>query len=260
MTNPGADTETPASHWAGLYRAGGLAALAAGLLFRRNIAAEVGLFAAEEAPVAVSDWFALLHGNRLLGLVYLNVLDVVNYALLALTFLALYAALRRAKSLMAIATPLALLGIGVYLASNTAFSMLSLAEQYAGATAEAERTQLLAAGQALLALNRFSSPGGHPGAAGYASQFLVATAGLMASVAMLRSGLFHRVTAYVGIAAAALDLAYCLVYAFVPAVDSEILAVALIPAAGLLLMVWHILLGQRLVRLGRAAVPLPAQS
>jgi hypothetical protein len=48
-------------------------------------------------------------------------------------FLALYAALRRAnKSYMAIAMTLGFVGIAVYFASNTAFSMLSLSDQYAG--------------------------------------------------------------------------------------------------------------------------------
>lgn len=167
-------------------------------------------------------------------------------------FLALYAVLRRAhKSTMAIATTLALVAIAVYFASNTALSMLSLSDQYAAATTEAQRTTFLAAGQTTLAINRFSDPGAHPGAGGYASLLLIAVAGMITSVVMLRSDMFNRATAYVGILASALDLAYCIAYAFVPAVDSDLLAVCFIPAVGLLLMIWHILIGRRLYRLGR---------
>lgn len=238
--------------WKGLYKVGGVAALMAGVLFRRNIAAEIGLFTQQEAPATVGDWFALLQSNRLLGLAYLNIFDVVNYALVTLMFLALYAALRRAsKSYMAIATALGLLGIVVYFASNTALSMLALSDQYASATTEAQRTSLLAAGQAMLALNRFAGPGSHPGTGGYVSLLLMAVAGVITSGVMLRSDLFNRATTYVGILAGALDLAYCLAYAFLPMIDSETLALLFIPAAGLFLMIWHIMVGWKLYRLGR---------
>jgi hypothetical protein len=246
------NTETLDANWKSLYRVGGVAALIAGVLFRRNIAAEIALFSEHISPVTVSDWLTLLQSNRLLGLSYLNVFDLVNYALVGLMFLALYAALKRAnKSYMAIATPLGLVGIAVYFASNTAFSMLSLSEQYAAATTDAQRATLLAAGKAMLAINRFSDLGAHPGAGGYMSLLLVASAGMIASVVMLRSDVFNRATAYVGILASALDLAYCTVFVFVPTVDSELLSVCFIPAAGLFLMIWHIMIGWRLYQLGR---------
>jgi hypothetical protein len=243
--------EVSDADWRSLYRVGGLAALLAGILFRRNLAAEIALFSGRGSPATVGDWFALLQSDWLLALVYLNVFDLVNYALLALMFLALYVTLRRAnKSCMAIGLALGLLGIGVYLASNTAFSMLSLSDQYAGATTEVQRTRLLAAGEALLALNRFSTPSAHPGSGGNVSLLLIAVAGMMAASVMLRSDLFNRVTAYVGILAGAVDLAYAIGYAFVPAADSELLALLFIPAGGLFWMVWHILVGWQLYRLG----------
>jgi hypothetical protein len=250
---------TSDSGWRSLYRAGGVAALIAGVIFRRNLAAEISLFSAQKQPASVMDWFTLLQNDRLLGLAFLNLFDLINYALVGLMFLALYALLRRAdKSLMAIATTLGLVGIAVYFASNTALSMLTLSDQYASATTAAQRTTLLAAGQALLALNRFSSPGAHPGAGGYLSLLLIAVAGMITSLVMLRSAVFNRATAFVGILASALDLAYCIAFAFLPTVDSDLLAVLFIPAAGLLLAIWHILVGWRLFQLGKATLPIPA--
>lgn len=250
------------SEWNSLYKIGGMAALLAGVLFRRNLAAEIGLLSQHKAPVTVSDWFALLQSNRLLGLAYLNIFDIVNYALVGLMFLALYAALRRGnQSYMAIATTFGFLGIAVYFASNTAFSMLSLSEQYAGAITEAQRSMYLAAGEAMLVLNRFSDPGSHPGTGGYISLLLIALAGMMTSVVMLRSDLFNRATAYLGILASTFDLAYCIAYACVPAVGSELLVLLFIPAAGLFWMIWHIMVGWRLYQLGRLeGVTLSSQS
>ena len=246
------------SDWKSLIRVGGVAALVAGILFRRNLAAEIGLFSPQKSPIIVRNWFALLQSNRLLGLAYLNIFDIVNYALVGLMFLALYAVLKRTnKSYMAIATTLALLGIAVYFASNTAFSMLSLSDQYATATAPAERTMLLAAGQAMLVINRFTDLGSHPGTGGYISLFLIAVAGMITSFVMLRSDVFNRTTAYVGILANGLDLAYCIAFVFLPTVDSELLAITFIPAAGLFLMIWHIMVGWRLYQLWKEAPPNP---
>ncbi len=253
------NAETSDSDWKSLYRIGGVAALISGIFFRRNIAAEIGLFSEYKPPVTVSNWFVLLQSNRLLGLSYLNIFDIVNYALVSLMFLALYVVLRRTnKSYMAIATILGFLGIAVYFASNKALSMLSLSEQYAAATTDTQRTMLLAAGEAMLAINRFSSPGAHPGTGGYVSLFLIAIAGMITSVVMLRSDVFNRATAYVGILASAFDLAYCIAFAFMPTVDSELLAVIFIPAAGLFLMIWHIMVGWRLYQLGKDTPPNPA--
>ncbi|MCK4898067.1 MAG: DUF4386 family protein [Anaerolineales bacterium] len=250
--NQVSNAKTSDFDWKSLYRVGGMAAIISGVLFRRNIAAEIGLFSKQEPPVTVSDWFALLQSNRLLGLSYLNIFDIVNYALVGLMFLALYAALRRTnKSYMAIATALGFLGIAVYFASNTAFSMLSLSDQYAATTTDAQRTMLLAAGKAMLAINRFSDPGAHPGTGGYISLLLIAVAGMITSFVMLQSDVFNRATAYVGILASGFDLAYCIAYVSLPTVDSELLAILFIPAAGLFLMIWHIMVGWRLIQLGK---------
>jgi len=254
--NQVSNAKTSDYDWKSLYRIGGVAALIAGLLFRRNIAAEIGLFSKHLSPVTVNDWFVLLQNNRLLGLTYLNIFDLVNYALVGLMLLALYAVLKRAnKSYMAIATVLGFLGIAVYFASNTAFSLLSLSDQYAAAATDAHRAMLLAAGEAMLVINRFSDPGSHPGTGGYISLLLIAVAGMITSVVMLRSNVFKRAAAYVGILASAFDLAYCIAFVFLPTVDSELLAILFIPAAGLFLMIWHIMVGWRLCQLWKETPP-----
>jgi len=238
------DAETADFAWKSLYRVGGAAALIAGVIFRRNLRPEISLFSAHAPPTTVIDWFTLLQNNRLLGLSFLNIFDIVDYALVGLMFLALYTALRRAnESYMAIATTLGFVGIAVYFASNTAFSMLSLSDQYAAATTDAQRSMFLAAGQAVLAMGE--------GTGIYTSFLLLAVAGMIISAVMLRGNIFSKATAYVGILASAFDLAYCIAFPFLPAADADLVTICTIPAAGLLLMIWHILVGRRLYQLGR---------
>jgi Domain of unknown function (DUF4386) len=250
------ELKTKDSEWKCLFTAGGVAALIAGLLFRRNIAAEVSLFSAQQPPASILEVFTLLQNNRLLGLMYLNLFDLVNYVLLGVVYLALYVALKGVnRSCMALAAILGFMGITAYLTSNTALSLLSLSDQYASAASEAQRAALLAAGQALLANIRFSGPGAYPGAAGYLSLLLIALAGLITSIVMLRSAEFSRATAAVGILASAFDLAYCVAFLFLPAVGGERLALIFIPAAGLFWMLWQVLVGLRLIRLDRPVKP-----
>jgi hypothetical protein len=128
--------------WKGLYRIGGVAVLIAVIVFRRNLGEELMAFRGfgviavpETTPSSAYDWFTLLQNNRLVGLALLNIFDLINYALVGVLFLALYGALKQAnKSAMMIATVLGLVGITVCFASNQAFSMLSLSEQFAIAT------------------------------------------------------------------------------------------------------------------------------
>ena len=82
-----------------LYRIGAYAALIAVVFFRRYLAAELmafngfGIFdVPKEAPVTAIGWFTLLQKNKFLGLALLDIFDLVNYALMGLIFLALYAA------------------------------------------------------------------------------------------------------------------------------------------------------------------------
>jgi hypothetical protein len=240
--------------WKGLVRLGGVAALLAGLLFRRNLGAELSLLkesgfitaGSATPPTTVPDWFALLQSDPLVGLTWLNVFDLVNYALVGVMLLALFVTLRRVnRSVMVSATVLGLIGIAIAFASNQALALLALSHQYAAATSAAPRALLLADGQTLLTINQFSSPGR------YLSLLLIGVAGLLISIVMLRSKVFKRTTAYVGLLASALDLAYCLAVIAVPAADGKLLAVGFIPAAGLFLMIWHSLIGQRLYRRGK---------
>jgi hypothetical protein len=242
-----------------LYKAGAVAALIAALVFRRNLDAEFMLFrmtgvipAGPGAPPStVTGWFTLLQNNRLLGLTFLNVFDLLNYALVMVIFLALYTALRRASpSFMALAAAFGLAGSLTYFASHQAFNMLSLSNQYAAATTPAQRATLLAAGQTALAIHHNAS---HQGT--YVSFLLVSVAGLIISGVMLRSSLFSKTTAYTGILANGLGLGYYPALAFAPA-----LVFLPLSLSALFLLAWYIGIGRRLWRLASVHIASPAYS
>jgi len=226
--------------------------LIAALVFRRNLGvAEVPLLTGYSSPSTVAGWFALLHNNPLLGLTLLNVFDIADYALVGLMFLAVAVALRQTnKSYALIAATLCLLGVGVYFVSNSAFAMFSLSYQYYSATTDAERSTLLAAGQAVLA-NGYNPGALYQGAGYYMSLLLVAVAGLTVCIVMLRSSIFYRATGYVGIVASACDLVYLVGLVFVPQTDVYLFSLVCIASGGLFVTIWHLLIGLKLFNLGR---------
>jgi hypothetical protein len=246
------------SQWTHLFKAGSIAALLAGLLFRRNIGAEVTLFTGVGAiPQSIGGWYDLLQANPFVGLSFLAVFDLVNYALVGLVFLALGAAVwPRYKNAVAVALASGLIGIAVLFASNISLSMFSLSQQYAAANSEAQKNALLSAGQALLAAHNPLAV--FPGTGMYVSFLLIALAGLLFAAVVLRSQGFSRLTAYAGLLAGGCDLAYCLTLPFAP--DLRTLFVA---SGGLFWMIWHLLVARGLWQISRRtiqAVPYPVQS
>lgn len=240
MTNQVTHAETTDSAWKGLYKVGGAAALIVTVL----LTIEIIVFNAYPLPGTVIGYFTLLQTNRLLGLLDLYLLEILAYALFVPMFLALYVALKRAnKSYMALATTLAIIGIAVFLATNNPFSLLSLSDQYAAATTDAQRSVFLAAGQAILANTNQRAVGGFN-----IGLLFVSVAGLIVSAVMLRSNIFSKATASVGIFANAISLAEYFRLAFVPA---AVLLLIIATASGLLLLIWYILIARRLFQLGQ---------
>jgi len=238
--------------WKGLFRVGGVAALVAAILFRRNLGAEVALlrtigilhFDYATNPGTIMEWFTLLGSHPLIGLIMLNLFDLINYGLVGLIVLALNAALRQSReSVMAIAAALGCVAVVTYFATNQAFTMLSLSRQFTAAKTDAQRTLLLSTGQSVLAMSYGNA---YEGEGLYVSFLLVSLAGLMISAVMLRSRMFGKGTAVVGILANAFALAYY------PALIAAPGIVALpISISSVFLLIWYILVGLKLLRLGR---------
>lgn len=136
--------------------------------------------------------------NPLLGLLGFELLMVVYAILSILLTLALAAALSQVSpSLVALYLTLALLGAFLFIVARPGFEMLSLSQRYATAASDAERTLYLAAGEAQIATFH--------GTAFQVSYFLGSISGLILSIAMLRSKIFNRTTAYLRILSSLFD-------------------------------------------------------
>lgn len=133
--------------WRGLYRCASAAAAAMFLL----IVVQIAVYAVWTPPSDAEGMLALMGANPFLGLLSMDLLYILDTALLAIIYLALYLALRRhGESAMLIATALGLLGIAAYFASNPAFEVLYLSGAYGSATGAEERAAVLAAARGFM--------------------------------------------------------------------------------------------------------------
>jgi hypothetical protein len=192
-------------------------------------------------PATAEEYFSVLRGGSLAGALRLDLASLVNVSLYTVTSFAVYIALKRtAGTYAALATAIVFLGVAISLANHSALSLLNLSEQYARATSEAQRAQLLAIGEAVIATDWWHSTGG------FMAGLFIQGGAVLYSFLMLRTRAFGRVTAYAGILANGLDWLHVIVGPFLPAV-----AIAVLAVGGLFYLAWFPMLGRDLIRLGR---------
>jgi hypothetical protein len=250
-------TSSTACHqsWSRFYRIGAITAFLTVLVMVSEIVITFLPGGGRVAPedVTILTWFDLFHDNWFLGLRNLGLINMIAAVLLLPTVLALFGALRAFREPWAVlAMIVSVVGAGVYLAGNTAFPMFALSRQYAAATTEAQRAVIVAAGQAMLALGESHTPGT------FVAFLLLQSGALLNSGLMLRSEHFARSTAVTGLLGGALLLAFEVVADFIQALFAMSLFVAM--AGGLLSLVWYILVGRDLLRLGAVVPDRPAVS
>ncbi len=226
----------------GLCRIGGIAAL---ILVIYSLATMIQMVTLGGQPTSAAQAFDLLEHHRVIGLLRLDLPTIAVLPLYYFVFLGLFAALRRRdRSNMLLATALAFVGTTLTLATPTALSMIPLSDKFAAATSDTARSQLLAAGEALLATDIWHSTSAILGGV------LLQCGAVLISIVMLRSSVFSMATAWLGIVMHGLDLAHILCGLILPAAGFVLLSIA-----GPLYPVWFILVGLRLLRLARNPQP-----
>jgi hypothetical protein len=118
------------------------------------------------------------------------------------------------------------------------FSYINLSDKFASATSDFQRNQLLAAGESIWASDIWHGTGAVIGG------ILLQTGALLFSIVMLKSSIFSRLTALVGIIMFGLDLLHIILGLFCPLVGSILMFIA-----GPMYLLWFPLVGHRLFKL-----------
>jgi hypothetical protein len=229
MTQDSKNTSTDLTVWKPLFRVTGIALFT--IIFLVII--QIVVYVASPPPKDVIGFFNLFQKNVLLGLLSLDLIMFLDWILQIPLFLTLHILLKnKSHSYTLLATTLGLVGIAIYFSSGVAFEMFLLSNQYAVATTEVQKTALLSAGQMFLAT--------YQGTAFNVSYILVAIALLIDSIVMLKSELFSKTTAYIGIGMGILML----VPPTVGTIGLVMSFLSLIP-----MVVWFVIVGRRMFQL-----------
>ena len=231
------------SEWDRIYVIGGIAALGAVLVGLSEIA--ITFLPGGNAPLeTVLDWFNLLQQNPFMGLRDLGLLNILLNTLAIPIFFALWAAHRQRpeKPYATEAALIAMLGVGVFYATNRAFAMWDLSNRYAAAATDAQRAAIEAAGLAMLTVGKSHTPGT------FLAFFLLEAAGLMMALVMLRSGVFSKAAAYAGLLGFGLLALFEVGSSFLLGLGNKTMMLAIL--GGLSTMVWYVLIARGLFQMG----------
>ncbi len=225
-------SSSSSSNWSLLYKIGGICAL----IIVAFIPIQIIIFVLSPPPSTVIGFFTLFQHNKLLGLLNLDLLLIVDYALMIPIYLAIYVALRRTnESLMLLATVISFIGIVLFFASDTAFNMFYLSEQYTSSTTDVQRSIFLAAGEATLAVFQ-------AGTSFHLSYIFSFIAVLLVSIVMLKSNVFSKTAGYMGIITSVVGLGY-----YIPNIGLLLSMISVITGG-----VWDILIAKRLLKMDKA--------
>jgi hypothetical protein len=221
----------------GLYRIGGVAvalqlvvilgyAVVGAVLGTKPASAEAYFSIYLESPAA-----AVLRGDFLL---------LILIGLYLGVFPALYVALRRESPIYAaLATLFTIMAVAGTFATESTFSLHHLGSQFVTAS-EAQRSQLIAAAEAVIAADMWNS------SAGYIGGILLQGSGVMISVIMLRSKDFSKVTAYAGLIGNGIDLIQHILHPFAPSIAAPVQMFM-----GIFYFVWFPMLARDFFRLAK---------
>lgn len=218
--------------WRDLYKAAGVAAIVSEIVILLGL---VTYFIWPYAPGRESTETILinLQNNTLGTLISLDLFLFIGNLFSILLFLALYISLKQvSESYALIALAVGLIAVVLLIPARPLLELYSLSGQYVTATTEAAKSHYLAAGEALLA--------SFDGVGWFLNTLLGGLSLLVSSILMLRSNVYSKVTAYVGIVS---NVAVCSF--FIPVVGIFLLFLS-VPGYA----IWYFLLARKFFQLG----------
>jgi hypothetical protein len=230
--NPESERGTADPRWRDLYKIGGMTTIGfLILLVLGGIAFMIWPYLPGDA--STGEIFQAIQDSKFGGLMALDFILFLSNFLGILFFLALYVSLRTVnESYALVALALGLVAAVLIVPARPMAELLTLSDLHATATTEAARSHYLAAGEAILALFN--------GTAYLVNTFLGGISLSISSFLMLRSDIFSKPAAYVGIVT---NIAVCAF--FLPVIGTALLFLSL-PGY----VIWYVLLARTFFRLG----------
>jgi len=242
-----ATTQVNADNYRALYQIGWIAAIFSVLLGVLEIALTMLPNGTSDNISGIKDWFQLLQDDTFMGLRNLGLVNVGLVMAGVMLYIALYVVLRRFNSSWAlVGLVMYLMGSAIFFATNRAFPLLDLSNQYALASSASQRAALEAAGQALLSVGQSHTPGT------FLAFFISGAAGIAMSIAMLSSAEFSKMVAWIGIVGSTGLIVYEISNDFMIGVSGSVMGIATV--GGILTLTWQVIVAWKLYKLSTSTV------
>lgn len=225
-----------------LYKAGGWTAI----LFLIYSFVTILIFAmvGQGYPETATECFNMLQENKFTALLRLDIVSVVVIPFYYLLFFSIYQALKKDNELIAkIALFCTLAGVTIFISGLNIASIIILSDKYQIATSPEMKQHLLAACEGMLASDMWINTGA------IIRGLLIETGAIIFSILMLKTLIFNRATGWVGLLTHSFDFLSILIGIFYSPIKEIFTMVA-----GPLYIVWFIMIGFRLFKLGKINV------
>ncbi|MBN2880395.1 MAG: DUF4386 family protein [Clostridia bacterium] len=220
------------SDWTGIYKGAAISSFLVVLLYLFQMI----FIKNSNYPINIEQWYELVSGSRLQGLLYLNTLDIITALLLGIVFVALCVRLRpESRPLTTLALPFAFLGIGTFIIPRMQLlSVLTLSTEHVSAANTQSAEAIIYAGKALevLAVPTLQTTG----------FFIISAAAFLLSIIMINSERMPKIGGFIGIMAFLLTIAESISVMFIPDIVYPMMIVA-----GAFWIVWWAVIGVGLI-------------
>ncbi|MBN1415759.1 MAG: hypothetical protein JW973_11715 [Bacteroidales bacterium] len=227
-------------HWKLFYKIGAVSVFLAVLVMLTEILL-TALPDGARVELTTEQLFNLYNRNWFMAMRYMGLINIVASTLMLPVFFSLYGLYRHnLKVFASFSLILSFVGYVIFMADNTTFACLELAEKYFKEISDAKKTILLAAGEALIAKGASHTPGTFPG-------FLMGEiAGILFSIVILIGRVLKKSTGIIGLIGCSFLLIFEVISSFIDTLFYEAMIFAMI--GGITTLIWYLLVGLGLLK------------
>jgi hypothetical protein len=219
--------------WKDLYKIGGISCFIVSFLILLSIVAYF-IWPYKAIDSSVSEIFNTINENVLIGLITLDLIMMIIMIINVIPTLAIYLSVKKInESFALIAVVLGLIGVAAVITARPLTEMAVLSNLYNEATNEASKESLLSAGEGFRVM--------FDGTAWMVQTVLFMIYGLIISFLMLKSKIYGKPVAIIGIVISVVGLFF-----FIPTVGLVLLFINTIGS-----IIWNILVGKSLIKIGQ---------
>ena len=230
-------------HWKFFYKIGAISVFLAVLVMLTEIFL-TALPDGGRVELTIEQLFDMYNRNWFMAMRYMGLINIIASTLMLPVFYSLYGLYRHnLKVFASFSLILSFIGYVIFMADNTTFACLELAEKYFKEISDTNKTILLSAGEALIAKGASHTPGTFPG-------FLIGQiAGIFFSIIILNGKVLNKSTGILGLIGFSFLLIFEVISSFVGTLFFESMIFAMV--GGIVTLVWYVLIGLGLLKNSR---------